>query len=1057
MVSCPKCGAPCLDTHRYCPACGADLSNTKAKSQKESLIGTTIARKFVLRELIGSGGMGKVFRADQKGVGRTVAVKIMHRHLLGDETAAARFTNEARASSSLNHPHSIAVLDFGQTEVGMLYIVMEYLRGCSLDELLRTAFPIPFGRVAKLLCQALDAVEAAHRQAIIHRDLKPENIFLLDHHGQRDFVKVLDFGIAKMLDHEDRSVTTPGLVPGTPEYMSPEQARGEKLDPRSDVYSMGVILYELLTGVVPFRGSSAVATMMSHVQDPVPPPSQRRPELQVPASLESIVLWALAKSPNDRISSAAQFRDVLAAWANVAGVWTARESRPEAASLFDILSADQVSEIANEVQAEEPEIEDVPEVALAPSVSAGNGLVDRQADLARLHAFVDDRGPRSLVLRSSPGLGKTRLLDDLVAYARDKGYDVLRCAPELGWVPELLALAHAVALHCLGAASDDPAGILQSIGTLGLDAEEVPGIEELFHLPTHLSELDPESRRRERASAFRQLVYKRAEQRKLLLVFEQFDRWDAPSRELARSIVDVPRQQLAVLVSQDARDADDWGPKVQRYQLEPLTPEQSAQMAQQMFDDAVPADIVQRIADLSRGQPLFIQQLAYAAAHEGITDPPDRLGDLIAARAQRLPQEERSLLQWMAVSNAEVSANTLSRLCGRAVSHEQLAALAARGLLRAGRIRGGGPSRRPYGFAHHMVGMVVYSSIPAEVRREMHQAVAEHLRQTDAPVTTVAYHAYEADDGPRAVEELDRAGVWSTRCLDPHGAIRYYTNALDLVRREWGRGRVAAVELDQMAVDLALRLAEVLRQTDDPLTTEGVLGEALSVAAGHDSERARLRLELGRLDLERGNLQRAIRHLQLARSDAQAAKSPWLLGEITRELARAQGLMGERGEAGQLLFSAIEESTRASGQHRGPSWSTLLGAAATSAQIGFPERAQGYLLDALQQAENDRSLQGKLQVVTKMASLHQASGEWAEAELRITQGLDLVSQIGDRTRRAELLLSLGRLRRISGDVEGAREYLDDALRICRRLDWAEGVMMVEQESEMLRFAVPQSL
>lgn len=167
--------------------------------------------------------------------------------------------------------------------------------------------------------------------------------------------------------------------------------------------------------------------------------------------------------------------------------------------------------------------------------------------------------------------------------------------------------------------------------------------------------------------------------------------------------------------------------------------------------------------------------------------------------------------------------------------------------------------------------------------------------------------------------------------------------------------------------------------------------------------------------------------------------------------------MGERGEAGKLLFAAIEESTRASGQRQGPSWETLLGAASTCAQIGFPERAQGYLLDALQQAENDRSLQGKLQVVTKMAALHQAAGEWAEAELRITQGLELVSQIGDRSSRAELLLALGRLRRISGDVEGARTHLDAALRICNKLDWTEGVMMVQQESEMLRFAVPQSL
>jgi serine/threonine protein kinase/tetratricopeptide (TPR) repeat protein len=1066
MISCPKCSAPCLDSHRYCPACGADLSTTPIRGDEDSaLIGTTIAGKFVLRELIGSGGMGKVFRADQKGVGRTVAVKIMHRHLVGDETAGARFTNEARASSSLNHPHSIAVLDFGQTEVGMLYIVMEYLEGMSLDGLLRKEFPLPLGRVAHLVCQALDAVEAAHHQNIIHRDLKPENVFLLQQQS-RDFVKVLDFGIAKMLDHEDRSVTTPGLVPGTPEYMSPEQARGEKLDPRSDVYSMGVILYELLTATVPFRGSSAVATMMSHVQDPVPPPSKRRPDLDIPASLESIVLWSLAKNTADRIVSAAQFKEVLSAWARVAGVWTALEQPAARASsaLLDIFSEDQVTEIPAQIAEQAPYPTQGTRESERPPlmIFAANGLVGRERERGKLRDFVERKGPRSMVIEGEVGMGKSRLVGELVQVGRDAGLDVLRCSPAPGWAPELLHTAQEIALHCLRLSSEDhnAAAILQGAGSVSLDAEDVPGLQELFNLPSHLSELEPGVRRRERAAAFRALVYLAASKQPLLLIVEQYGALDAVSQELVASLVERPQGEFAIAVVCDPQDRPSWGDHTERLVLEPMSTDQTVRMARRMFDDSADRKLVENIGRAANGHPLFVEQMAHAVANEELTDPPERLGDLVAARVQRLSQADRSMLQWVAVYNEAVSAEMLSRFSGQEIRPNELERLAKIALLGREQSRGHNEknrSRQRYIFAHRLVAMVVYSSIPAEVRREMHQAVAEFLRQADAPVTTIAYHAYEADDGPRAVEELDRAGVWSERCLDPKTAIHHYTNALDLVRREWGRGRVAATDLDQMAVELALRLGAVLRETGDVLTAEGVVAEVLSVAAGRDSERAKLRLELGRLDLDRGNLQRATRHLQLARADAEAAESSYLLGEITRELARARGATGDRSEAGRLLFAALEESTRASGQRQGPSWNTLLGAASTSAVIGFPERARGYLLDALQQAENERSLQGKLRVVMRMATLHQANGELHEAEVRILQGLDLVGQIGDRSRKAELLLTLGQLHRIRGDVEGARQYLEQSRRICQRIDWQEGIGRVDQETEMLRFAIPQML
>ncbi len=280
----------------------------------DDYIGKMVAAKYRVEQMIGEGGMGKVYKATQVALDKPVVLKVLRQALLGDERTVARFQREAKAASRLNHPNSISVLDFGQAEDGAMFIAMEYVQGKDLHNILSREWPLPESRVIRIMGQVLSALADAHGAGVIHRDLKPENIMVEQRRNEADFVKVLDFGIAKIVDGTDEegpALTRAGFVCGTPEYMSPEQARGAKLDHRSDLYAVGVILYQLTSGMLPFDSDSAVGFATKHLTEVPLPPSKRRPDAKISPSMERLITKALAKNPDDRPQTAEQFRAEL--------------------------------------------------------------------------------------------------------------------------------------------------------------------------------------------------------------------------------------------------------------------------------------------------------------------------------------------------------------------------------------------------------------------------------------------------------------------------------------------------------------------------------------------------------------------------------------------------------------------------------------------------------------------------------------------------------------------------------------------------------------------------
>jgi serine/threonine-protein kinase len=271
--------------------------------------------QFQILQKIGSGGMGAVYRASQPAMNRMVAVKILHPKLANRKDLVSRFRREARAMSHLTHPNTVKVLLYGELEDGSLYIVMEYLEGRNLNQVVRKEGPLPVERAIPVLIQVCGALQEAHLQGIVHRDLKPENIFLSTNGGLKDYPKVLDFGLAKVTERELRPgsimLTQEGMVFGTPEFMSPEQAQGKVLDARSDIYSLATILYEVLTGKLPFDARTPMEYIQMHVTKPPVPLDDRLPGRRFPAGLGAVLAKALEKRPEDRYASALDFAEAL--------------------------------------------------------------------------------------------------------------------------------------------------------------------------------------------------------------------------------------------------------------------------------------------------------------------------------------------------------------------------------------------------------------------------------------------------------------------------------------------------------------------------------------------------------------------------------------------------------------------------------------------------------------------------------------------------------------------------------------------------------------------------
>jgi serine/threonine protein kinase len=791
--------------------------------------------------------MGRVYCAEQVALGRTVAVKVVHPGLADEELTAARFLNEARAASRLSHPHSVAIFDFGRTDDGRPYIVMEYLRGRDLARVAADEGPLSFGRVADVLRQTLAALEEAHALGIVHRDLKPDNIVLEPLRSGLDFVKVVDFGLAKMLQGDPGAqhagaLTRPGLVCGTPEYMSPEQSRGDALDGRSDLYSVGAVLFELLTGRVPFVADTATKTLLMHLTEVPLDPRDAAPERGIPAPFAEVTLRALAKSVDDRFQDARQFADALDhAWvASEGGRPLEQQVRANGircracgtqCPLGQKFCGDCGASIVSRFPSSAPRRPSTP----PPPRNDGHAVTQvasealrgahpslplfaREEAMAWLETRYGEAGAVLAVARivGEPGMGKTRLVRELVARCTAREDFVVTVSPDPTWA----RIEDAAVRTAIRALANLPEGAVDPSAWDGAYPDARMGMNLLFG-----PDPDPPSgpgRRRALAEALRWALEAASEQARagpVILIIDDLDFIDGTSKNAIEDLLSEPPLLSALLVMTHAPGGGPAG--------ETLPPETwtLAPLPYETFATRVPERLLTRGQSLA---PLHVEQLI-AWADETVDPPPERLVDVIARRTERFAPDARHVLQVLSVWGDGATPDVLWRMLSEPV--DVGAALEA--LSRAQIV---GIDESGVRFTHPLLRRVVFSSVPVGRKEELF-ARAATLRP-DAPLEV---RAKQAMHGGSALESLSLLDALSSRRAahgDLAGSVSSLRHALDVARRELHRG-----ELDDPVTAVLVfsrKLAEALADGEFWSDAEGVLREALGTAPPTSPQRAHL-------------------------------------------------------------------------------------------------------------------------------------------------------------------------------------------------------------------------
>lgn len=830
----------------------------------DTLVGRTIAGRYAVRGLLGEGGMGRVYAAEQESLGRMVALKVVHPHLLSDESVVQRFYTEAKAASRLNHPNSVSVIEFGRTPDKLLYLAMEFVEGLPLDEAFADGEALRPVHACDICIGVLGALGEAHALNVIHRDIKPGNIILKRLRGGNELVKVCDFGLARIVD-SDTSTTSAGLVCGTPDYMSPEQGSGGTVDARSDLYALGVVLFEMLTGQVPYSGASAIGVIMGHIHEPVVDP---RALASIPDDMAEVAVRAMSKKPSDRFQTAAEFSSALSEVSARlrAAADTIECPRCSARGPLGMGFCGFCGGTLESFQG--------PATVAPPSPVSGSRVRLMHRESRRLDELVQAAASegRAVLLVGDVGSGKSHLAGLACDQARTDNWCVSRGRPHPSGAPVPLHAVRELAAGLLDAgtrlesllSSEEPeltgplarAGLRELVSVTGtLQPLAGAAVDAVAHAVAQLT---------------RVALRRKGAQRGLLLL-DDLDRCDGSTHTVvARLSKLLGAAGVALLCTQ--RPGGAGSPDLV---LGPIEGPAALSSLRDALGGLVSSKAAASTPVLT---PLYLAQLRLLAGGQwGDAALPRNTTDAIQQRLQELDVSGRRVLQAMAVLGDRMPLDALREL----VSGDDLWALDS--LADRSFVGVEGTEAR---FVTPLMRELVEANMPAQTRRDLHQRALEICSDRDAPLEVRAGHAYAAGDTEVALMLVGAMGAAARRRGDAKTACVAFRRVLSLARGEMQR--TGEDSSSNTYLRAARSLGEALRRAGQLIEAQGVVTEALAVAGSRGEACARLLLERGAIDAARGLEQGARRWFGRAVFVGAGVSDEGLMGAI--DLARARFL-----------------------------------------------------------------------------------------------------------------------------------------------------------------------
>jgi serine/threonine-protein kinase len=928
--------------------------------------------------------MGRVYKAEQSTLGRTVAVKVIHPHLLSDEQTVARFYQEARASSRLNHPNSVSIIDFGRTDDGILYLAMEFLSGKDLALVMPEAGLLEIARVCTILANTLDALGEAHELGIVHRDLKPENIILRPLRSGDDLVKVVDFGLATIVGKES-SITKPGLVCGTPDYMSPEQGRGDTVDGRGDLYALGVVLFELLVGHLPYIDDTPTRVVLRHLNDPVPDPRTASPNRNIPDRLAEVTMKALAKSANSRYQIA---RDMQAALRGaVEDLRVPRESVTNCPNCGAPASLAQnfCGECGGRLAGPEPSLGSNRSLrpSFYPPLGSQRAFVGREEELGLIREYrhAASQGAHWVHVFGEPGVGKTRFLTEIAEIAAAEGDLVIGAGAHSTGAPVPYSAIRTILAELLEVDDSELARMADRGDDLG-SALAGAGVDEVMN-PAGLLGGDGRSRTGAVAEALAWAVRRaraRASSGRVMLIVDDLSYCDGLTQRTVIELARVLGNEPVLLVTAGDDDRGVLANEVMH--LDGLDSEAAERFLAGSFHLRLVSGL-NKLTESVGGTvlPLHLEQLE-ALGVSPDDGPPPRMADAILQRVERTEVQAQRLLQSVAVLGRTCELDALRAVSG----NDELTGLdelAGNSLVQL--------DGSKVSIVHPFIADLVAASIPAEARRGLHRRAFEVLSETRAPQEVRAVHAFHGVEPVTSLVVLEKAGDASMARGDHLGAVLEYRRALELARRETLES--GDTVYDRAIATFSRKLGEALARSGDASGADGVLREAIDLTVPTSADRAKMLLSLGRIAARRDRPRDAMRHFGQA-LELVAGVEPSIESHLQVAIGRIRRIEGNPDHAANAyrraleLFAEIDASA-------GTLARTRLELADALTAAGDHEGAAHELASV----ERDGRANGATSLVARavgmLGSIDELAGRARDAQVRYEEAASLAAQAGD--------------------------------------------------------------